>query len=428
MAVDSPARIVILGGGPIALEAALYARFLGYEVDVIERSEVASNVQRWGHVRMFSPFKMNCSPLGLAALSAQDESYQPPEAEVLLTGQEWVEQYLLPLSRTDLLVDSLHTQTKVVKVARDQQLKGDLIGNEARADSDLVVLTRNESGEEQYFRGDIVVDVTGTFGNPNHLGSGGLPALGETTHHQEIEFGVPDVTGAQREKYAGQHTLVVGNGYSAATTVVGLLELANEFPETRITWITHTKETSPIHRVDDDPLGSRDELAQKANVAVDSGDVTQLAGATIGRIDRVDGVFAVEYLPFSDDGDDEDNLENVEPLKLNVDRIVANVGYRPDRSIYEELQVHECYATSGPMKLAAALLGDSSENCLTQTTCGPQSLINPEPNFYILGGKSYGRSSNFLFRLGLEQIRELFTIIGDREDLNLYQSTANLSS
>ena len=78
------------------------------------------------------------------------------------------------------------------------------------------------------------------------------------------------------------------------------------------------------------------------------------------------------------------------------------------------------------MKLAAALLGQNSPDCLDQTSCGPQTLINPEPNFYILGAKSYGRNSNFLVSVGLQQIREVFTIIGGREELDLYASVEHL--
>ena len=106
------------------------------------------------------------------------------------------------------------------------------------------------------------------------------------------------------------------------------------------------------------------------------------------------------------------------------DRVIANVGFRPDRQIYDELHVHECYATDGPMKLAAALAGQANGDCLDQTACGPQTLLTPEPNFYILGAKSYGRKSNFLLAAGLAQIRELFTIIGDRPTLDLYASGA----
>jgi hypothetical protein len=48
--------------------------------------------------------------------------------------------------------------------------------------------------------------------------------------------------------------------------------------------------------------------------------------------------------------------------------------------------------------------------------------VNPERNFYIVGAKSYGRNSQFLFAHGLNQIRDLFTIIGGRSTLNLYNT------
>ena len=73
-------------------------------------------------------------------------------------------------------------------------------------------------------------------------------------------------------------------------------------------------------------------------------------------------------------------------------------------------------------------MGSSSGDCLAQTAHGPQSLITPEPDFYILGAKSYGRNPNFLISIGLEQIRDLFTIIGDREDLDLYKTAVTLLS
>jgi hypothetical protein len=101
--------------------------------------------------------------------------------------------------------------------------------------------------------------------------------------------------------------------------------------------------------------------------------------------------------------------------------VIANVGYRPDMRIFEELQVHLCYATGGPMKLAAHLLQAPATDCLQLAPAGPQSLRIPEPNFYVLGAKSYGRRPQFLLATGLLQIRDLFTIIGDRETLDLYR-------
>jgi hypothetical protein len=108
------------------------------------------------------------------------------------------------------------------------------------------------------------------------------------------------------------------------------------------------------------------------------------------------------------------------------DQIIANIGFRPDPRVFEELQVHLCYATGGPMNLAAHLLAHPTGDCLTQVSGGPASLRTPEPNFYILGAKSYGRIPNFLLAIGLRQIRDVFTIIGDRESLDLYQRTGRL--
>lgn len=79
--------------------------------------------------------------------------------------------------------------------------------------------------------------------------------------------------------------------------------------------------------------------------------------------------------------------------------------------MYRQLQVHECYATSGPMRLAAALLASSSEDCLTQESHGPDTLRNPEPDFFILGSKSYGRNTTFLMRVGWEQVADVFALL-----------------
>src|SRR5688572_25940036 len=130
MAIDTPARLAVLGAGPIGLEATLYARFLGYDVVVYERGDVCSNVRQWRHVRMFTPYGMNCSPLGLAAIEAHDEAYRPPADQELLTGAQWLDRYLLPLAATDLIADHLRLQETVVAVGKEEVLKGDLPGHE----------------------------------------------------------------------------------------------------------------------------------------------------------------------------------------------------------------------------------------------------------------------------------------------------------
>lgn len=409
MAVDTPAKIAIVGAGPIGLEAALYARFLGYDVDVFERGQVAEHVLRWGHVRMFSPFRMNRSPLGLAALAAQDAAWRPPGDEALLTGREWTDRYLLPLAQSDLLVDSIHQQTEVLNVGRDGLVRDELAGDEARGDPDFRLLVQDNLGE-RFTTADVVIDASGVLDQPNWLGPGGLPAIGERENRERIEYGWPDVLGRERDRYAGQRVLVVGSGHSAATTVVNLARLSEEAPDTRITWITRSaghaegepagtsaKNVGPVQVIADDRLPARKELAEAANrlAAGESQHVTHWPGAMIERVRWKEeaGRFSLRFSRAPEE-------------KLKVERIIANVGHRPDGRLYSELQVRERTAA-----------GD-----------GPTTLMQPEPDFYLLGAKSAGPNSDFLFSTGLEQIRELFAVIGDRAELNLYATAGGIRS
>lgn len=50
------------------------------------------------------------------------------------------------------------------------------------------------------------------------------------------------------------------------------------------------------------------------------------------------------------------------------------------------------------MNLSAALLGAAGGDCLAQPAVGIEALRTPEPGFFVLGAKSYGRLSTFLHR------------------------------
>lgn len=421
MAVDTPARIAILGAGPTGLEAALYARYLGYDVDLYERGRAAENLLRWGHVRMFTPWRMNVTPLGAAALRAQNDAWRPPDDETILTGRELAEQYFIPLAQSDLLVDGLQTGVEVLAIGRHGLLKQDLVDEEIRIDAPFRILLRDAGGQERLATADVVIDASGTYGNHNWAGEAGIPALGEVAAASQIEYGLPDLLGAEREKYAGRRVLLVGAGYSAATNAADLAELAAAAPETRIRWITRPKpggaeaSEGPIALIANDRLPERDRLARAANALA-------AAGAPIEHW-RATSIESIQPLT---GGGFRVVLSGEHAGEIEVDRIVANVGFRPDNRIYAELQVHECYASGGPMKLSAALLKSPSADGLAQAAADPETLLNPEPDFYILGAKSYGRHSQFLLSTAHEQIRQLFSIIGDRADLDLYATASKL--
>jgi hypothetical protein len=112
-----------------------------------------------------------------------------------------------------------------------------------------------------------------------------------------------------------------------------------------------------------------------------------------------------------------------------ADRLIANVGYSPDNSLYRELQVQECYASFGLMNLAGALLKSPGGDGVSTASPGAAALRNPEPNFFILGAKSYGRNSAFLLRAGFEQVREVFgLIVGNAELISRFPGLRQLKS
>jgi hypothetical protein len=433
MAVESPARIAVLGAGPIGLEAALYARYLGYEVDLYERGRAAENLLQWGHVRMFTPFAASTSPLGISALGAQDSNFKTPPAEALITGREFAERFCLPLAHSDLLIDSIHEQTEVLAISRGRLRRQDLSG-EDRAEFDFRLLLRSKGGGrfaagERYATADVVIDCTGTYGNHNWLGAGGIPAIGELAAAEQIEYGVPDVLGRDRDRYAHHHTLVVGSDRIAASVVTSLARLGHEAPYTRITWVAgaadeiasaasaaqvESGEAAPIEGGDtaasakdgSDPIRpvagerwpARDDLIRAANNLI-RGEVGHLTFRPATWVEQIISHGAGK--PFFV------RLAGQHAAEFEVDRIVANVGYRPDRRLYEELQIPDDSLHAAPTRWQSAPTA--------------QSLMTPEPDFYILGSKSAGRSSSFTIADGLQQIRQLFTVIGDREELDLYK-------
>jgi thioredoxin reductase len=396
-------RIAVLGAGPIGLEAALYGVQLGHPTQVFEQGRVGEHVQRWGHVRLFSPWRMNGSSLGWRALRAAGCTLSSDET--CPCGEEYVARYLAPLARSAPLADRVHEGCRVVSVGRERIGKRDLLGQGRERHPFRLLLDTPEG--ERIVHADVVLDCTGTLSSPNWLGSGNVPAVGERHLRARIAYTLQDLTGRHRERYAGRRVLVVGAGHSAATALDELLRLEG----TTVDWVYRRDTLEPLEVAALDPLPERARLSRQANALVQAGDPrvrVHRARVVESLEERGEGFRVV----LCGDG-------NAGATTLDVDRVLAHVGYGPDRSLCQELQLHECYATLGPIKLSAALL-ESGADCLDQTSHGPEVLRNPEPGFFVLGSKSYGRNPNFLVRVGLEQVRDAFALIEDRPGLDLY--------
>jgi hypothetical protein len=399
----------------VGLEAALYAATLKLPVTVYERGRVGEHQRQWGHVRLFSPFGMNSTPLGRATVRADGRDRQLPGEADVLTGREHVMAYLEPLAASPLLKGAIRADTTVLQVGRRGLLKEDLPGDARRGQQPFRLLLRH-GGRESAEDADVVLDCTGTYGRPRFLGEGGIPAVGELAARPYIAGGLDDILGEKRSHYADRTTLVIGAGYTAATTVCNLATLAEKHPGTWVVWLARGGGTQPIRRFVNDVLRERDHLAVRANNLATRGDgnVEFHPQAVVDSIETAgpDRGFRVTARCAG------------RPANWEPDRVVANVGYTPDAGLYRELQVHECYATLGPMALAAALLKHNGGDCLSVGPQGAAALRTPEPGFFIVGAKSYGRNSNFLLRTGFEQVREVFTLITGKPELDLYRNKA----
>jgi hypothetical protein len=241
------------------------------------------------------------------------------------------------------------------------------------------------------------------FGTHNWLGAGGAPAVGEAAAGGRIEYRLPDLERRDRSRFAGRRVMVIGAGHSAATAVGALADVVAEAPGTRVAWVTRSGRERPVVEVAGDPLAERARVTSRAN-AISSGGASWL--------ERVPGARVRALVP--DGAGVRVEVENGAAAAIEADVVLALVGYRPDPGLARELQVQTCWATEGTYPLAAALLarGAGSGDCLAAGGLGPDTLRHPEPGYYAIGAKSYGRNPDFLIRAGIEQVDQLFEILG----------------
>jgi hypothetical protein len=436
-----PLHIAIIGSGPIGLEAALYARTLNHTVTVYDHGDIAANVLSWNFVRLFTPWPMNTTPLGRATLSKEFPASIHP------TGTQLRDEYLLPLAASALLRDSMRPHHRIITIGRADYHKADAIGKPARGQSPFRLLLTDPDGRERFDTADIVLDCSGTYGHHRFAGRGGIPALGERAAANRLHYILPDILHRDRDRFANRHSLLLGCGFSAATVLRDFAELHRTAPQTRVTWATR-RDGQALHAIANDPIPGRRDLIDATLSFTQSPPpwLTLLKGAALEAIapspvgsalrTTLSGskVTAAVFSGSQEAVRSADPPADGGPLALHfttpdgprqiiADECIPLVGYSPDASLYDQLQIHQCYATHGPIKLAAALLGATTGNdCLIAgSALSPDTLKNPEPHFYLLGAKSYGTNSNFLLQTGHQQIRDVFQIIQQDAALDLYK-------
>ncbi|WP_328808743.1 FAD-dependent oxidoreductase [Nonomuraea montanisoli] len=381
--------VVVIGAGPVGLAAAAHLAERDLDFVVLEAGEqVGASVAQWGHVRVFSPWKFNIDAAARRLLEA--DGWTAPDPDWLPTGAELIDDYLAPLAK--LLDGRVRTGAKVSAISR---LGYDRVRTHGREDTPFLV--RLDSGEE--LRARAIIDASGTYNAPNVLGASGIPAHGEDTVF--VDHALPDVLGADRERYAGKHTLVVGAGHSAATTLLALAQLE----DTRITWAIRAGGAARTYGGGAaDALPARGALGTRLRAHVESGRITLLTGFFTHSI-TTDGP-QVTVISRDPSGAEQ---------AVTVDAIVSATGYRPDHSIASELRL-DLDPVLGSTRALAPLIDPNAHSCGTVPAHGVDELAHPEAGYYAVGVKSYGRAPTFLMATGYEQVRSVVAALaGDWE-------------
>lgn len=420
MAIDTPARIIIMGAGPVGIEAALYGRFLGYDVEVHDSLEPLSNVKRCGNLPLGQTFEQLSSPLGRAAIETQMPDHRLPGLQELLTAKEWLEAYLQPLSRVDLISDNIFSPSCIAQVARESWTKADSVDDEAACDELFLCRIENRSTgslQETLRLADIVINASGTRPGQGGWGPGGLEPIGSRAISLQrlIRHFVPS---ENLPSYSlGNRVAVVGDSVEAQAQIAAMLETLTGSALPQITWITRPSKDQVISALDS---LFRDALtAALASGAVKLESLNQVCSVHTTDTGLALGLLQLETESNDEsDSDDESDegpfvypsLEN-RTRSFEVDTVFAIAPAALNLEPLTELKLSR---------------DPSTEICLGETLPGIKqwNVMTSEPNFYVLGSASAGRlHEQFRFCDCLDQIRALFALIVDRPKLDLYRNT-----
>ena len=382
--------VAIIGAGPIGLAAAAHLVERGLDFVVFEAGDdIAASVRSWGHTRLFSPWRHLVDPAARRLL--EEHGWRHPDPGAAPTGTELVESYLEPLSQLDAIASRIRLRTAVVAVAREGM---DRTRTRARAATPFSVRVRTGDGETVDVAARGVIDASGTYRSPNPLSSSGLDLLGLDEIADRVMPALPDVLGRDRAAFAGRRTLVVGAGHSAAGTLLGLVELARQEPGTTVAWAIRNPQAVRVSSSPDDELADRARLGSRVDRAVADGLITVVDGFEITKGRR------------TPDGVELTGRRHGELVTLGADVVVGATGFRPDLGILREIRLELDEVVEAPRRLAP-LIDPNVHSCGTVEPHGFRELQHPEPGFFIVGMKSYGRAPTFLLATGYEQVRSV---------------------
>jgi hypothetical protein len=370
--VDSPATIGIIGGGPVGIEAAIYARFLGYFVSIFEERRVAHRMLDWHTRPLAVPMSQCTTSLGHAAILAQNPDYQRCPADQIGTGQSYANDYLIPLAKTDLLFDDIHFLSPVQDVSRLATFSTDQVLPQERANDEFRILVHGRHRGPWIARADIVIDCRGVHQQMAGMGPGGGLAIGELDLRDTFYKHSPRDRKFELRALKDRRICLVGRTWRAAQFANEFMEIFGNATDTRLTWVLPLQPPEIIA-----PIVEHIRQAEPPNISLQ----TALGVEQIER--SQDSMYALKLLQ------DDDSL-----ISIECDVV--------------------CQATDGR---SAPLSRECNE---TELGADYPRFLTMEPGFYRLRAGSVEQGAGVGLAQAFDAIRSLFALIAGRSDLDLY--------
>ena len=389
--------VAVIGAGPVGLAAAAHLAERGLRFMLFEAGASAgASVAQWGHVTVFSPWRFNIDEAAGRLLSST--GWQQPDMDRDPTGRQLIDRYLAPLAALPQLAPYIAYGSRVISVTRQAM---DRVPTRGRTSRPFEITVMHDDGAVQRHLASAVIDASGTWNTPNPAGANGRPAAGETENNAHIAMGIPDILGSARARYSGKRVAVIGAGHSAMDGILALVDLKDQVPSTEITWVMRSTPTDKMYGGGrDDQLAQRGALGTRAKSAVARGKVRIAAPFRVSQFRSVG-----EALTIVDEG----------KQQIETDEVIVATGFRPNYSMLTEIRLDlhpwlECVRELGP------LIDPNEHSCGDVPPHGIKELTQPEPNFFVVGMKSYGRAPTFLMATGYEQVRSIVAALdGDME-------------
>ena len=390
--------VAIIGAGPVGLAAGAHALERGLTPLILEAGPQAGHaIRQWSHVRLFSPWEYNVDKAAARLLAAT--GWNSPDPQSYPTGGELLERYLEPLATRTPLKDYIQTSSRVTAISR---VGFDKLKTKGRERAPFEIHYQNGAGAKTV-RADAIIDTSGTWSTPNAAGANGLAAAGEAAARERIAYGMPDVLGRDRARYAGKTIAVLGSGHSAVGSLIDLAALQEQAADTNVIWLVRGDHPEKAFGGGaNDKLAARGELGAALARLVDAGRLKVEAGFRVSHIDVREGALRIGA------------GSSCCGRAVMADELIVATGFCPDLSFLSELRISLDPALDCPPALAP-LIDPNEHSCGTVRPHGARELAQPEPGFYLAGMKSYGRAPTFLMLTGYEQVRSIMAeLAGDR--------------